>query len=309
MQMNKLNKILIILVSLMTLTACSLPGLGGSLTGQTVKVAGLNTTEGQIISSMLKILIEEETDYNVELISNLGTSIVGHQALENKDADVLAPTYTGTDIIGIFNETASYSADETMGYLQERFEKEYHHKYYDTFGFENTFAFLVTEELAEEYQLEKVSDLKDLAGELRAGFDQNWLIREGDGYPAFKEAYGFSFGKTYPMQIGLVYDAVASGNMDVVLGYSTDGRILSNNLVVLEDDLSFFPPYEGAIRSRMDALEAYPELDELFERLVGKIDTETMQQLNYKADDNLLEPSIVAQEFLEDNNYFREEGQ
>lgn len=297
------------LLSVFILSGCALPGLGGSLSGGTVRVAGLNSTEGQIISSMLQILIEEETDYNVELISNLGTGIVGHHALENGDADVLAPTYTGTDIVAIFNETASYDADETMAYLQDRFAEDFQHKYYDTFGFENTYAFLVTEELAAEYNLEKVSDLAPLAGELSAGFDQTWLIREGDGYPAFQEEYGFSFGETYPMQIGLVYDAVASGNMDVVLGYSTDGRILSNNLVVLEDDLNFFPPYEGAIRARMDALETYPELDELFERLVGQIDTELMQQLNFEADDNLLEPAVVAQRFLEENNYFRGEGQ
>ncbi|XJS09712.1 osmoprotectant ABC transporter substrate-binding protein [Aerococcaceae bacterium WGS1372] len=309
MHIKNIKKILVLLVSVLLLSACALPGLGGSLTGKTVKVAGLNTTEGQIISSMMQILIEEETDYNVELISNLGTGIVGHQALINGDADVLAPTYTGTDIVAIFGETASYDADETMAYLQERFAEDFQHKYYDTLGFENTYAFLVTEELAEEHNLEKVSDLTDLAGELSAGFDQTWLIREGDGYPAFKEAYGFSFGQTYPMQIGLVYDAVASGNMDVVLGYSTDGRILSNNLVVLEDDLNFFPPYEGAVRARMDALEDYPELDALFERLVGKINTKTMQMLNYEADDNLLELAIVAREFLEENNYFRGEEQ
>lgn len=305
---KNLNKILILLGAIFLLTGCALPGLGGGISGETITVAGLNSTEGQIISSMVQQLIEEETDYNVELISNLGTGIVGHQALVNGDADILAPTYTGTDIVAIFNETASYDADTTMAYLQERFAEDYQHKYYDTMGFENTYAFLVTEELAEEFQLEKISDFEPIADNLRAGFDQTWLIREGDGYSAFQEEYGFSFGETYPMQIGLVYDAVSSGEMDVVLGYSTDGRILSNNLVVIEDDLNFFPPYEGTVRATQAIIEEYPDLDPILERLVGKIDTELMQQLNYRADDNLLEPSIVAREFLEEHNYFREEG-
>ncbi|MFL2143749.1 osmoprotectant ABC transporter substrate-binding protein [Ruoffia sp. FAM 20857] len=304
---NKTNKIITLIASIFLLAGCALPGLGGGFGTETIKIAGLGTTESQILSSMVQQLIEEETDYNVELISNLGTAVVGHHALLNGDADVLVPAYTGTDIVAIFGESASYDADETMEYLQERFANEFDQKYYDTMGFENTYAFMVTEELAQEKNLEKVSDLKDIAGDLRAGFDQTWLIREGDGYPAFQEAYEFSFGETYPMQIGLVYDAVASGDMDIVLGYSTDGRILSNNLVVLEDDLGFFPPYEGSVRATDEILESNPELDALFERLVGQIDTELMQQLNFEADDNLLEPSVVAQQFLEENNYFREE--
>ena len=307
MTKNRINKVIVLALSVFFLAGCALPGLGGGIGGETIRVAGLNSTEGQIISSMVQQLIEEETDYSVELISNLGTGIVGHQALVNGDADILSPTYTGTDIVAIFDETASYDADTTMAYLQERFAEDFEHKYYDTMGFENTYAFMVTEELAESEGLETVSDLEELSGELRAGFDQTWLIREGDGYPAFQEAYGFSFGETFPMQIGLVYDAVSSGDMDVVLGYSTDGRVLSNNLVVLEDDLGFFPPYEGSVRSTFEILEEYPDLDPLLQRLVGKIDTELMQQLNFEADDNLLEPSVVAQQFLEENNYFREE--
>lgn len=61
-----------------------------------------------------------------------------------------------------------------------------------------------------------------------------------------KEKYGFDFKRTRPMQIGLVYDALNTGKMDVVLGYTTDGRIASYDLVVLEDDLNFFPPYDAS---------------------------------------------------------------
>ena len=92
------------------------------------------------------------------------------------------------------------------------------------------------------------------------------------------------------MQIGLVYDAVNAGKMDVVLGYSTDGRIAAYDLVVLEDDLQFFPPYDASIVVGYDLLEEYPELDGILGALSDKIDTKTMQELNYQVDDNLLEP-------------------
>lgn len=74
-----------------------------------------------------------------------------------------------------------------------------------------------------------------------AGVDTSWITRKGDGYEGFKEEYGFAFDSILPMQIGLVYDAVAAGKMDIVLGYSTDGRIGSYDLVMLEDDKRFFP--------------------------------------------------------------------
>jgi len=165
---------------------------------------------------------------------------------------------------------------------------------------------MVTEEVAEEYGFETISDVAPYADELTAGVDSSWMAREGDGYQGFTEEYGFEFGDIYPMQIGLVYDAVETGDMDIVLGYSTDGRIASYDLVVLEDDLNFFPPYDASPSANQDILAAHPELSDILLKLEGTINDETMQQLNYIADDMLLEPATVAEMFLEENNYFED---
>lgn len=149
-----------------------------------------------------------------------------------------------------------------------------------------------------------MSDLAAVADTLVAGVDNAWITREGDGYEGFKEAYGFAFSNILPMQIGLVYDAVVAGKMDIVLGYSTDGRIASNNLVMLEDDLHFFPPYDAAPVVDTALLENTPGLQKALSRLANTIDTEQMQRLNYEADTMLVEPSVVAQRFLEENNFF-----
>ncbi|KFN92999.1 substrate-binding component of an ABC superfamily L-carnitine/choline transporter [Tetragenococcus muriaticus 3MR10-3] len=109
------------------------------------------------------------------------------------------------------------------------------------------------------------------------------------------------------MQIGLVYDAVAAHRMDVVLGYSTDGRVASYNLVMLEDDRQYFPPYDASPIINEEIAETEPEVREAIQRLAGTIDTETMQELNYQSDNNLIEPSIVAERFLQEHNYFEEE--
>src|SRR5699024_7969252 len=128
--------------------------------------------------------------------------------------------------------------------------------------------------------------------------------REGDGYAAFQSLYGFDFDTTYPMQIGLVYDALQAGSMDVVLGYSTDGRIASYDLVVLEDDLNLFLPYDASPVASKEILEMYPELETILLKLADTLTDDKMQEMNYEVDNNLIEPQKAAYQFLEENNYF-----
>ena len=99
--------------------------------------------------------------------------------------------------------------------------------------------------------------------------------------------------------------AMAAGKMDVVLGYSTDGRIKSYDLKVLKDDRRFFPPYDASVVATDQILKEQPALAPLLHRLDGKIDLDTMQTLNFKVDNDLLEPAVVAKQFLQEHNYFR----
>ena len=184
------------------------------------------------------------------------------------------------------------------------FDDEFDQKWFPSYGFANTYAFMVTQELADQYDLVTISDLEDIASELDAGVDTSWIQREGDGYDAFLNTYGFDFNRVYPMQVGLVYNALQAGEMDVVLGYSTDGRIRSYDLDVLEDDRQLFPPYDASPVATSEVLEAYPELNEVLLKLQSSITDEEMQELNYISDNNLVEPKVVAEDFLEENNYF-----
>ncbi|EFR30958.1 osmoprotectant ABC transporter substrate-binding protein [Eremococcus coleocola] len=302
--MKRFKTILLMCLSLLVLTAC-VPGMTSQ--NHPIRIAGLSTTEGQILSALVQKLIEEETDYPVEMINNLGTSVVSQQAVRNGDADITPARYTGTDMVAVLNETPIKDPNEALAYVQKAFKERFNYKYYDSYGFNNTYTFLVTPEFAAENNLKTVSDLEKISDTVRAGFDSQWLVREGDGYPGFKEEYGFAFDHTNAMQIGLVYNALAGGAMDLVLGYSSDGRIASYDLVMLEDDKQFFPPYDAAPMATQEILDDYPELDGLLKRLEGKISTEQMQELNYEADHLLKEPSVVAEEFLEANNYFRGE--
>ncbi|MCP1146390.1 osmoprotectant ABC transporter substrate-binding protein [Lysinibacillus endophyticus] len=297
------KKLLIVIVLVMTLlvSACNLTT---SKNSDELKIASVVTTEGQILAYMMKYMIEHYSDEKVEIINNLGSSTVVHQAMVNGDANISAVRYTGTDLTGALQAEPIKDPEKALAFVQQAFADRFQQTFFDSYGFENTYAFMVSRETANKYNLKKVSDLADVASELEAGVDTSWMNREGDGYKAFVEAYGFDFARTYPMQIGLVYEAVNSGELDVVLGYTTDGRIASYDLVVLEDDLNFFPPYDASPFADTALLEEKPEVREAINRLVGQISTETMQKLNFLADNNLIEPAVVAEQFLVEHNYF-----
>lgn len=304
--MVKLRKsILAVLVAVFLLSGCSLPGLSGA-PEDTIRIGTLNTSESQIMGEMIRLMIEHYTDLDVMMVKNLGTTTVQHQAMLEEAVDITSTRYTGTDLTGALQMDPVKDPDEALAIVQREFQERYDQTWFDSYGFENTYAFTVSKELAAKYNLEKVSDLEPLADELRFGVDNHWMHREGDGYQGFIEAYGFEFPNIYPMQIGLVYQALANDEMDVVLAYSSDGRISAFDLVILEDDLRFFPPYDTSMVARNEILRQHPELKEILSKLAGTITTEKMQQLNYEADGKMREPVVVAREFLEENNYFEE---
>jgi osmoprotectant transport system substrate-binding protein len=305
----KFNRFLpiILTVSLSILiSGCSLPGLSGPAEN-TISVGTMGTSESQIMGNMVRLLIEHYSDEKVEMVNNLGSSIVQHQAMLNGDVEITATRYTGTDLAGALGMEPVKDPKEALQIVKREFQKRFDQTWFDSYGFDNSYAFTVTNELAKKENLQKVSDLKKLSPELSLGVDSSWLKRKGDGYEGFIKQYAFEFGKTYPMQIGLVYQAVANGDMDVVLAYTTDGRINSFDLKVLEDDQQFFPPYDTSLVVQNDVLKKHPELKGILQKLSGKISTKKMQELNYEADGKMREPAIIAKEFLEKHHYFEEQ--
>lgn len=312
--MKKYFKLFIPIVTLtVILSGCSLPFLGGTGDKNSVKIGMQNTSESQIIGHIDRLMIEHEAkkdnvnENNIQMINNLGSSTVTFNAMNTGDANISSARYTGTDLTGALNMDPITDPDKALKVVRKAFDEDYNQKWYGSYGFENTYAMMVTKETAEKYNLKKVSDMKNVADKLEAGVDSSWMKRPGDGYPAFKEKYGFDFKRTRPMQIGLVYDALNTGKMDVVPGYTTDGRIASYDLVVLEDDLRFFPPYDASPLVTEELIKEKPYVDRAMKKLEGKISTEQMQKLNYEADNNLKEPAVVAEEFLKKHNYFDDE--
>lgn len=302
--MKRLLNSLLLVVTALLLASCSFLGLASNTDEETISITGGITSEAQILASLVAGMVEHYTDKNTAIINNLATTTINHQAMMNGDASISAARYTGTDLTTTLNLPPEKDPKKAFAIVKQEFEKRYDQTWFPSYGFENTYVFLVRKDTAEKYNLKKVSDLKDVADQLVAGVDTSWITRKGDGYDGFQTTYGFSFDSILPMQIGLVYDAVEAGKMDIVLGYSTDGRIASYDLVMLEDDRNFFPPYDAAPVVDNQVLKNTPGLEEALNKLGNTISTAKMQQLNYEADNNLVEPSVVAERFLKENHYF-----
>ncbi|PZE22812.1 glycine betaine ABC transporter substrate-binding protein [Paenibacillus xerothermodurans] len=282
---------------LLSMTAMLVMILSGCGSDNKILIGTQTFSEPKIIAQMYKLLIEDRTDLEVDVLPDLASTGVVVSAMQNKDID-MGLLYSGTAFDNYFPMEQTKDRAKVFEQAQKGFENLLNAKYYDPLGFENTYAFTVREDLAQQHHWEKISDVRDQAGNMTLGVDTTWLERGGDGYGAFKQQYGMEFGETLPMEVSLVYGAVATEKVDIVLAYSTDARLKEYKLKTLKDDKQFFPPYDASPVLSNETLQKHPELDEIVKLLVGKIDVQTMIDLNYEVDVKKRNEKRVAEEYL-----------
>ncbi|GAB6281017.1 MAG: glycine betaine ABC transporter substrate-binding protein [Thermovirga sp.] len=262
----------------------------------TVRIGAQTVNESIVLAWMGKLLIEADTGLTVDINTEFAASGVLHQAMQSKELDIY-PTWTGTQLTGILRyEGPNLPAEETFAMVKEGFEKNFNATWTQPLGFSNTYVMAVRRETAEKNNLTKASDLKDLAPEWILAGDENFDTRP-DAYPGWSEAYGIKFKEVLPMQYSIMYRAIANREVDVIAAYATDSRIRKLDLVLLEDDRSFFPDYSAAYVIDLDTLKKFPAILPILEQLSGKIDAPTMSALNGRFDDGE-EPEDIAKDFL-----------
>ena len=173
------------------------------------------------------------------------------------------------------------------------------------YGFNNTYGLVVRKEIAGKYGLHTYSDLAAVAGQLVFGAEYDFFERE-DGYDALCSTYGLQFKETMDLDIGLKYQALNQGQIDVMVIFTTDGQLSAADAVVLEDDLQFFPSYLCGNVVRSEVLEEYPELLPVLEKLAGIVTDSDMSQMNYAVESEGKDPRTVAEAFLQSHNLLRE---
>ncbi|MDR3241965.1 MAG: osmoprotectant ABC transporter substrate-binding protein [Lactobacillaceae bacterium] len=271
-----------------------------------IKIATVNTTESQIMGNIVSELITHETGLATTQINNLGSSSVVHQAMLSGDADISATRYTGTEIAATLKLPAILDRKRAQRVVTNDFKQQFKQTWFKTYGFSNTYVLLVTQATATKYNLKNVSDLARVSNKLSMAVDSSWYEKKGDGYQAFAKKYQTHFNQILPMQIGLVYPSLVKGDVNVAMGYSTDSRIMSNKLVMLKDDLRFFPAYDTSMVVNDQLLKEHSQLNAVLNRLDGKIDLQMIQNMNYQVDHQGIAPETVAHQFLQKHDYFRE---
>ncbi len=272
-----------------------------------IEVATKPMTEQYILGEMLKILIEDSTDYTVNVTQGIGGGTSNIQpAMEAGEFD-LYPEYTSSGYVMVLDHSASGVSDEE---IWETLQKEYHEKYrmawVGLYGFNNTFTVAVRKDIADQYHLKTTSDLAPVAGELVFGGNPDYIERE-DGFGLLCDTYGLKFKNVMDIDIGLKYQAMANGEIDVTNGFTTDAQLGSGDVVALEDDLKLQANYYCSTVVREDALEEYPGLEEALMKMDGILTDTEMAELNYKLEIEGMDEHQIALDFLTEKGLITDE--
>lgn len=204
-----------------------------------IVIAGKLGSEPEILINMYKLLIEEETDLNVQLKPGLGKTSFVFNALKSGNVDIY-PEFTGTAISEFLKEKAiNNNQDDVYKQAQEGMLKKFDMVMLNPMKYNNTYALAVSEDAAKTYDLKNISDVKAAEENIKAGFTMEFNDRE-DGYRGIQKLYNLSLSNITKMEPKLRYQAVKSGDIDLLDAYSTDSDIRQYNLVVLEDDKNLF---------------------------------------------------------------------
>ena len=261
----------------------------------TVRVGSKNFSE-QVILGELAAQALEARGILVDRRLNLGGTFVCHRALTAGELD-LYPEYTGTAFTAILKRKPVSDPAAVLAQTKSEYERRFDAVWSPPLGFENTFALVVRGEDSRRLGLSKISDLATHP-DLKPGFGYEFVERE-DGWKGLARAYGLAFRqRPAEMDLGLLYPALASGQVDVIAGNSTDGLIAAISGVVLEDDRRYFPPYEAAFVVRGALYRSNGVVRSALEALAGRIDVGAMRRLNAAVDRDKRRPEDVAREFL-----------
>ncbi len=253
-------------------------------------------TEQFILGEMLSLLIERHAGVKVDMTKGVGGGTGNIQpALLAGDFD-LYPEYTGTGWAYVLKRPGQPDQKTMFEGLQEGYAKM-GLRWSGLYGFNNTYSLAVRKEVAERHNLKTFSDLARVAPNLVFGAEYDFFERD-DGYDALSRVYGFIFKRTVDMDIGLKYQALESGRADVIVVFTTDGKLSSTPLVVLQDDKNFFPSYHCATVVREDALKRFPKLWDALSHMDNILTDEEMASLNAAVEDAGRNERDVAREFL-----------
>ena len=260
-----------------------------------IVVGSKNFTESVILGELLAQKLESN-GCKVDRRLNMGGTFVCDSAIRSGAIDAYVE-YSGTALTAILKQPSINDRARVNAIVAREYERRGLH-WSPPLGFNNTFAMIVRQSAAQRDGLRSISDLHQIAASVRPGFGYEFTERP-DGWPGLQRAYGLNI-PTAPrtMDLGLTYKALASGEVDLIAGNSTDGLIVPLHLVILEDDRHYFPPYDAVAVRRADLDARCKGASAALESLRGTIDDAAMRRLNYEVDGRKRDVAAVVRELL-----------
>ncbi len=262
-----------------------------------ITVGSKNFTEQLLLGELLAQYLEGLKIAPVDRRFYLAGTYICQQALLAGRIDLYVE-YTGTALAAVLKQKIPEDHSQVQEIVRRMYTERFGLEVLPSLGFDNSFAIVMRGDDARRLGLTKLSQLGPASSQLRMGVGYEFLERE-DGYKGLVRTYGLNFRETpRVMDLGLLYRALESNQVDVVAGSNTDGLIEAWGLVVLEDDRHYFPPYEAVPIVRGETLQRYGSLRSALERLHGAISALEMRNMNYEVDGKKRDAVDVVRGFL-----------
>ncbi|HTU69422.1 MAG TPA: glycine betaine ABC transporter substrate-binding protein [Candidatus Baltobacteraceae bacterium] len=279
---------LALLASLPIATACT--------ARNAIAVGSKNFTESIVIAEIYAQALER-AGLPVERRLNLGSTQIALAAMARGDID-LYPEYTGTALIDVLHHAPIRDARASYDYVRDEFKRRYDLVWLTPSPMNDSQGLATTAAIAARYHLRTLSQLALAAPRLRLATIPEFISRP-DGLPGLQRVYGgFRFKSVHVYDIALKYQALLTGNADVATAFTTDGAIVVDRLVVLEDDKHLWPAYNVAPVVRAATLAREPRIARVLDEISPRINDERARMMNAAVESRDRDPADVAADFL-----------
>jgi osmoprotectant transport system permease protein len=241
-----------------------------------INVGSKRFTESYILSELIAHTLEDQAHIKVNTREGLGSTGIVFDALKSGEIDIY-PEYWGTltqEILGISETATLQEVNQQLSIFGLEAGV--------FLGFNNAYALAMPRKISNDLQIKSISDLQKHVN-LRLGLSLEFLSRK-DGWPGLSKAYHLNDIKPRGIEHGLVYEALSNHQIDLVDAYTTDSRLMSEDLVLLEDDLNFFTSYKSILLYRIDSVKNNNAVLNAINYLQDKISSEAMQRLNSRVE-------------------------
>lgn len=261
-------------------------------------VGAKNFTEQDILGEILTRHLARQLGTNPKQRLHLGGSFLAHQALIDGAID-LYPEYSGTALTACLKLPLVKDPKQVFAQVKEVYSTRHQIDWGWPLGFSNTFTMVMRKEDADKLSIRTLTDAGRQKSDWRIGVGYEFEQRP-DGWRSFVQSYPLkTSGNLRTMDLGLIYRALGSSEVDLVAGNSTDPALADPRFTALEDNLNFFPPYETCLAVRQDSLVRLPKLRAALDKLAGSISVAQMRKWNAQAVNEHMSPGAIASAFVE----------